>query len=125
MPFGYALFILEAKPSYLPPRAGMVRMNAEDMANVSKVARVATAWIPGIDIGPILAELRGRMAEELDYRLESASIRRMRVQLRRHRIYVPKVFRRLARERVHVRNCPDCQCFLPAECLASDKQGSH
>lgn len=28
---GFALFILEAKPNYLPPRAGMVRMNAEDM----------------------------------------------------------------------------------------------
>jgi predicted unusual protein kinase regulating ubiquinone biosynthesis (AarF/ABC1/UbiB family) len=37
------------------------------------VARVATAWVPGIEIGPILAELKGRMAEELDYRLEARS----------------------------------------------------
>lgn len=28
---GYALFILEAKPAYMPPRDGHVRMNAEDM----------------------------------------------------------------------------------------------
>ena len=53
------------------PGAGKALLS--DLANVSKVARVATAWIPGIDIGPILAELRGRMAEELDYRLEASS----------------------------------------------------
>lgn len=52
--------------------------------------------------GDLMWELERTLGEELDYRLESASIRRMRVQLRRHRIYVPKVFRRLARERVLV-----------------------
>ncbi|MBK8468941.1 MAG: AarF/ABC1/UbiB kinase family protein [Candidatus Phosphoribacter sp.] len=46
-----------------------------DLANVSRVAKVATAWIPGVEIGPILEELRGRMAEELDYRLEATSQR--------------------------------------------------
>ena len=40
---------------------------------MSKVARLATSWIPGIDIGPILEELRGRMSEELDYRLEASA----------------------------------------------------
>jgi len=34
---------------------------------------LATSWIPGIDIGPILEELRGRMSEELDYRLEASA----------------------------------------------------
>jgi len=53
------------------PGAGKALLS--DLSNVSKVARVATAWIPGIDIGPILEELRGRMSEELDYRLEASA----------------------------------------------------
>ncbi len=52
---------------------GAAQALLSDLANVSRVARVATLWIPGIDIDPILAELRGRMAEELDYRLEAAA----------------------------------------------------
>ena len=53
------------------PGAGPALLS--DLAQVSRVARVATAWVPGIEIGPILAELKGRMAEELDYRLEARS----------------------------------------------------
>ena len=47
-------------------------------ALLSDLAQVA-AWpgwpprVPGIEIGPILAELKSRMAEELDYRLEARS----------------------------------------------------
>ncbi len=44
-----------------------------DLANVSRVAKVAGLWLPGMDLGPILRELRGRMEEELDYRLEVAN----------------------------------------------------
>jgi len=47
-----------------------------DIAQISRVGRMATSWIPGLDIKPILAELRARMAEELDYTLEAASQRR-------------------------------------------------
>ncbi len=46
-----------------------------DLATVSRMSRLATAWVPGLDIGPILAELRSRMAEELDYELEARSQR--------------------------------------------------
>jgi predicted unusual protein kinase regulating ubiquinone biosynthesis (AarF/ABC1/UbiB family) len=53
------------------PGAGPALLS--DLAQVSRVARVATAWVPGIEIGPILAELKSRMAEELDYRLEARS----------------------------------------------------
>jgi predicted unusual protein kinase regulating ubiquinone biosynthesis (AarF/ABC1/UbiB family) len=53
------------------PGAGKALMS--DLNQVSRVARVATSWIPGIDIKPILEELKGRMAEELDYRLEAAA----------------------------------------------------
>jgi predicted unusual protein kinase regulating ubiquinone biosynthesis (AarF/ABC1/UbiB family) len=52
---------------------GAAKALLSDLANVSRVAKVATLWIPGVEIGPILAELRGRMAEELDYRLEGAN----------------------------------------------------
>jgi predicted unusual protein kinase regulating ubiquinone biosynthesis (AarF/ABC1/UbiB family) len=42
-----------------------------DLNQVSRVARVAAGWIPGLDLGPILTELKERVAEELDYGLES------------------------------------------------------
>ena len=51
------------------PGAGKALLS--DLNQVSRIARVATSWIPGIDIKPILEELRGRMVEELDYRLEA------------------------------------------------------
>lgn len=51
------------------PGAGAALMG--DLRQISRVARVAAGWIPGLDLGPILDELRERMAEELDYRLEA------------------------------------------------------
>jgi len=53
------------------PGAGTALLS--DLAQISRGARLATSWIPGIDIKPILEELRSRMSEELDYRLEAAS----------------------------------------------------
>ena len=43
-----------------------------DLNQLSRVARVSTSWVPGLDVVPILAELKGRMAEETDYSLEAA-----------------------------------------------------
>jgi predicted unusual protein kinase regulating ubiquinone biosynthesis (AarF/ABC1/UbiB family) len=42
-----------------------------DLNQVSRVGRVAAGWIPGLDIKPILDELKARMVEELDYHLEA------------------------------------------------------
>jgi predicted unusual protein kinase regulating ubiquinone biosynthesis (AarF/ABC1/UbiB family) len=53
------------------PGAGAALMS--DIRQISRVAKVAAGWIPGLDIAPILDELRDRMAEELDYRLEAQS----------------------------------------------------
>ena len=53
------------------PGAGKALLG--DLNQVSRVARVAAGWIPGLDLKPILDELKGRMAEELDYRLEADS----------------------------------------------------
>ncbi len=42
-----------------------------DLNQVSRVARVAAGWIPGLDLKPILEELKARIVEELDYGLEA------------------------------------------------------
>ena len=44
-----------------------------DLNQMSMAAKVGTSWIPGIEIKPILAELKDRMVEELDYTGEAAS----------------------------------------------------
>lgn len=51
------------------PGAGAALMS--DLRQLSRVVRLAAGWIPGLELGPILDELRARMAEELDYRLEA------------------------------------------------------
>jgi predicted unusual protein kinase regulating ubiquinone biosynthesis (AarF/ABC1/UbiB family) len=53
------------------PGAGEALMS--DLRQISRVAKLAAGWVPGIELGPILDELRDRMAEELDYRLEAKS----------------------------------------------------
>ena len=53
------------------PGAGAALIS--DLNQVSRVARVAAGWIPGLDIKPILDELKSRVVEELDYGLEAAS----------------------------------------------------
>lgn len=47
-------------------------------------------------------ELEQALLEELDYRFETENLRRMKKTLRRHRIYVPKVFREHTSPRVLV-----------------------
>ena len=44
-----------------------------DLNQVSRVARLAGSWIPGLDLKPILDELKSRVREELDYGLEAKS----------------------------------------------------
>ena len=51
------------------PGAGKALLS--DLNQISRVARVAGSWVPGIDIKPIMDELRARMSEELDYALEA------------------------------------------------------
>jgi predicted unusual protein kinase regulating ubiquinone biosynthesis (AarF/ABC1/UbiB family) len=53
------------------PGAGDALMS--DLRQISRVTKLAAGWIPGVELGPILDELRDRMAEELDYRLEARS----------------------------------------------------
>ena len=53
------------------PGAGKALLG--DLSQLSRVARMAGALIPGVEVGPLLEELRARMSEELDYRLEAES----------------------------------------------------
>jgi predicted unusual protein kinase regulating ubiquinone biosynthesis (AarF/ABC1/UbiB family) len=44
-----------------------------DFTQLSRVGRLFGALMPGLEMKPLLDELRARVAEELDYRLEAAS----------------------------------------------------
>lgn len=50
----------------------------------------------------MLTEIRDMMEEELDYRQEAASMRQFRKTLRRHKVYVPKVFLWLSTDKLLV-----------------------
>ena len=53
------------------PGAGKALIS--DFNQLSRFARLFGALMPGLDAKPLLAELRDRVAEELDYRLEAAA----------------------------------------------------
>ncbi len=52
---------------------GVGRALISDFNQLSRFARLFSALMPGLDAKALLAELRDRVAEELDYRLEAAS----------------------------------------------------
>jgi len=53
------------------PGAGRALMS--DLSQLSRFARLFGGLMPGLDVKPLLAELRDRVAEELDYRREAAA----------------------------------------------------
>ena len=53
------------------PGAG--RALISDVNQLSRFARLFGALMPGLEVKPLLAELRDRVVEELDYRLEAAA----------------------------------------------------
>jgi ubiquinone biosynthesis protein len=67
------------------------------------VAFVRRLWfVPNLHWDEMLWELNQILVEEIDFRYEAASTRRMRKNLRKHKIYVPKVFLRYSTRRVMV-----------------------
>ena len=46
-----------------------------DLNQIARMGKMFAAWIPGIEIKPLIDELRDRVAEELDYLRESANQR--------------------------------------------------
>jgi predicted unusual protein kinase regulating ubiquinone biosynthesis (AarF/ABC1/UbiB family) len=53
------------------PGAGRALSN--DFTQLSRIGRLFGAMMPGLEVKPMLDELRARVVEELDYRLEGAS----------------------------------------------------
>ena len=52
---------------------GVGRALISDFNQLSRVARLFSGLMPGLDVKALLAELRDRVTEELDYRLEAAA----------------------------------------------------
>ena len=44
-----------------------------DLTQIGRMSRLVGMLVPGLDVKPLVAELKARVAEELDYRLEAAS----------------------------------------------------
>ena len=63
------------------PGAGPALLS--DLRQLGRLARVFAAMTPGLDIKPLLAELKVRVAEELDYRLEAGEPDDLRRGVRR------------------------------------------
>ena len=53
------------------PGAGQALIN--DFTQLSRVGRLFGVLMPGLEVRPLLEELRNRVVEELDYRLEASS----------------------------------------------------
>jgi hypothetical protein len=53
------------------PGAGKALIS--DFNQLSRVGRLFSVLMPGLDVKPLLTELRNRVVEELDYRMEAAS----------------------------------------------------
>ena len=74
---------------------------AADLANSDLIFRVMGMLFPGLDPGPLVAELRERLGEELDYRLEAENQARFAEFYRGHPfIHVPEVLPELSTGRV-------------------------
>src|SRR6266700_7944123 len=53
------------------PGAGKALIS--DFTQLSRIGRLFSVFLPGLEVKPLLDELRNRVAEELDYRLEATS----------------------------------------------------
>ncbi len=109
---------------------GVDRAVAADLENTDLLFNLMGMLFPGMDPGPIVAELRERLVEELDYRIEAEHQRTFADHYRGHPfIHVPAVHDDLSTARVltselvqgapfsEVVEWPDEERQLAAECL--------
>ena len=81
---------------------------ADAVANELALVRRVTRFLDALSIKPHVRwsdfywELQHILEEEIDYRFEASNLRRMRKTLRRHNIFVPRVFDRCSSRRVLV-----------------------
>jgi predicted unusual protein kinase regulating ubiquinone biosynthesis (AarF/ABC1/UbiB family) len=72
------------------PGAGRALLN--DFTQLARIGRLFAVMMPGLEVRPMLDELRDRVAEELDYHLEADAQRRFAAAYRGDKdIYVPDV----------------------------------
>jgi predicted unusual protein kinase regulating ubiquinone biosynthesis (AarF/ABC1/UbiB family) len=80
---------------------GIARSIESDLRNVALLRRVTAAAFPGLDTGALVDELRERLAEEVDYRLEADHQELFATYYDGHPvIHVPRVVRELSTARV-------------------------
>ncbi len=109
---------------------GVDRAIAADLENTDLLFNVLGMLFPGMEPAPIVAELRERLVEELDYRIEADHQRTFAEHYAGHPfIHVPAVFDELSTARVlttelvqgapfaEVVHWPDEERQLAAECL--------
>jgi predicted unusual protein kinase regulating ubiquinone biosynthesis (AarF/ABC1/UbiB family) len=80
---------------------GIAETMAADLANVSLLRRMLRVTAPSQDVEALIAELRDRVLEELDYRLEADNQRLLAAYYRGHpTIHIPEVIGELSGRRV-------------------------
>jgi ubiquinone biosynthesis protein len=85
-------------------RPGIEAAFAADMAVVRRLVGICErlSIVPYFRWQDFVWELNQTLIEEVDYRFEAENLRRMKKTLRRHHIFVPKVFRRYSSRRLVV-----------------------
>jgi predicted unusual protein kinase regulating ubiquinone biosynthesis (AarF/ABC1/UbiB family) len=80
---------------------GIADMMAADLRNVALLRRILRITAPAQDVDALLAEVRDRVLEELDYRREAANQQRFAAYYRGHpTIHVPAIISELSTRRV-------------------------
>jgi predicted unusual protein kinase regulating ubiquinone biosynthesis (AarF/ABC1/UbiB family) len=91
---------------------GVAESVESDMRNLRLLSPLLRQLMPGLDIRPVLEELRERTVEECDYELEAANHRRMQRFWQDHPfVLVPRVDTELSRRRVLVTDWVDGMGF--------------
>jgi predicted unusual protein kinase regulating ubiquinone biosynthesis (AarF/ABC1/UbiB family) len=95
-----------------------------DLGTAAIVARLAKAIAPGVDPNLVMAEIRDRILEELDYELEAQSQRAFARAYRGHPFaHVPDVVTSLSARRVLVSEWVDGRPFAEMLSLPDDERG--
>lgn len=80
---------------------GVAEAVAADLGNADWLFGGLASMFPGVEPGPIVAEIKERLHEELDYELEASNQRRIRDHFEGHPyIHIPAVFDRYSTDRI-------------------------
>jgi ubiquinone biosynthesis protein len=85
-------------------RPGITRIFARDLRLITWLLR-QLGRVPSVAYIPwdgMIRELQRIMQEEIDYRYEVANLRRLRKVLKRHKVYVPRVYTRVSGKQIIV-----------------------